>query len=124
MYEMNRRLRFGVLISRNRQIVIFLKILFSEHDDKWKFKCGFCEEVFEEKRDLKNHTFIHPESGNSLPLPKPPVKKKPVKKRPYHELPKKICVECGWSGINLSTHMKREHHNEIYRYLSRCIKLS
>ena len=71
---------------------------------------------------MKNHTFIHPESGNSLPLPKPPVKKKPVKKRPYHELPKKICVECGWSGINLSTHMKREHHNEIYRYLSRCIK--
>ena len=90
-----------------------------EHDDKWKFKCGFCEEIFEEKRDLKNHLFIHPESGANIPLPKLEIKEKKKKSgKPYHELPKKICVECGWSGINLSTHMKREHHNQIYRYLS------
>ena len=65
---------------------------------------------------MKNHVFIHPESGATLPLPKPPKSliKKKKKLKPYSELPKKVCVECGWNGINLSTHMKREHHGTIY----------
>ena len=96
-------------------IGIFHK-LFLEHDDRWKYKCGFCEEVFIQKCELKNHLFIHPESGANMPLPKPLKDKKKKSGKPYHELPKKICVECGWSGINLSTHMKREHHNQIFRY--------
>ena len=46
-----------------------------EHYGKWKYKCGFCEEMFDERKDLKHHYFIHPESTAEpvpVPLPKPP----------------------------------------------------
>ena len=47
-----------------------------EHYGKWKYKCGFCEELFDEKKELKHHYFIHPEASiEPVPiptLPKPP----------------------------------------------------
>ena len=47
-----------------------------EHYGKWKYKCGHCEETFDEKKELKHHSFIHPEASvETVPvpsLPKPP----------------------------------------------------
>ena len=74
----------------------------------WKFKCGFCEEIFEEKDELKNHISIHPESGITKALPKLPIKRKNYHK-PYDQLKRKVCVECGWTGVHIGTHMIRAH---------------
>ena len=81
-----------------------------EHYGKWKFKCGFCQECFDEKKELKHHSFIHPDATGDvplpMPLPKPPAKKK--KSAPV----RKVCPECGLNVYNLTNHMIGVHGNQ------------
>lgn len=70
-----------------------------KHGGIWKFKCGFCKELFNEKRDLRAHFKTFHEA----------VSPKPTKKY----VPKKtICVECGKLVYNLKNHMVSAHGNE------------
>ena len=75
------------------------------HYGKWKLKCGFCSDKFDEECDLKSHhlayhvqkpTLLNAKNGQTEP------KKKYVPA-------KKVCEECGSHVSNLKVHMIGVH---------------
>lgn len=72
-----------------------------KHAGHWKFKCGFCKEVFDAKWELRSHC-------KALHVSKP-VK---VKKKKDYVPKKKVCNICGSLVSNLKIHIDGVHGNE------------
>ena len=71
------------------------------HQNKWIFKCGHCNELFEDLKSLESHTWSnHTKIG---------LKMKLKKEIPKLKKPKQICEDCGTSVTNLKTHMESVH---------------
>lgn len=73
------------------------------HLGRFKWKCGFCDDVYDEKRDLKQHLLLHTGGGTEEP-------KKKEKKKSYPQ--RKMCPECGLNVFNLNNHITSVHGNQ------------
>ena len=79
-----------------------------EHENKWVYKCGHCQELFYQAKDLESHSWSnHTKIG---------LKMKLKKEKPKVKKPKQICEDCGTSVNNLKVHMEAVHGDGKKRF--------
>ena len=76
------------------------------HSGVWKFKCGYCGDLYETSRLCNRHTTI-------VHLRTNPVNKINVPKKPKKEKVREICDLCGLTFASLATHKNRVHYQKV-----------
>ena len=76
-----------------------------EHYGKWRYKCGFCGDTFDEKKEQRTHLLFHT-------TPNGPSLERLSGKRKRAKPVKKMCPECGLDVYNLSNHLAGVHGNQ------------
>ena len=92
--------------------------VYDQHYDVWKYKCGYCSMIFDDRKECLQHTRkVHRQHEFKLK----PKKEKPVKSKP--ENMKGVCHLCGANSNNIKVHMKYNHHGQSTYPCSQCDKI-